>query len=449
MIAAESLSPGTGLRPGAEGGEPWERVRAFYRHRAVRRRIREYCGADDSSDSTAWEIAGFGGARSLVEEDGSPVIVPPPDSLERLLDEGADVARCLGDDRGSLLLLDIDYVNHDDPVEAYREPGLCFEVLEPVYRTVLSWFHSYGLHPLALMTREGYHFIGRVSRGSPAHDVLVEMGNVGEPLRAKYLAFEGEEVLRMGRAHEAIGRLLECTGHRVIAMLREAGIEVPVRLADVPPEGGGRFVCLDLSAYGDPLYRRFARAAYSSHQKAIVARVPVGAPFTVCLPRKRRTLSTLLRARENPYEASELAEEDRTVIPRFGAGGIFRWIEDYRRSPLASFHELFHSGTHDDPGMWPETYDRFDLRDLGEGAAQALESPNPALLTPFSMREVALELRGKGWHPRSIAGLIRSKFERDFGWGAYWYRYDAAARADFYVRVLLGELLLAGERPWA
>jgi hypothetical protein len=59
------------------------------------------------------------------------------------------------------------------------------------------------------------------------------------------------------------------------------------------------------------------------------------------------------------------------------------------------------------------------------------------------MRAVALGLWEKGWHPRSIAGLIRSKFERDYGWGAYWYRYDAAARADFYVRVLCGELLSA------
>jgi hypothetical protein len=58
------------------------------------------------------------------------------------------------------------------------------------------------------------------------------------------------------------------------------------------------------------------------------------------------------------------------------------------------------------------------------------------------MLSLLIDLRRKGWHPRSIAGLIRSKFERDHGWGDYWYRYDAAARADFYVRVLGGEDLL-------
>jgi hypothetical protein len=137
----------------------------------------------------------------------------------------------------------------------------------------------------------------------------------------------------------------------------------------------------------------------------------------------------------------ELAAEDRTSIPVFGAGGVLRWIEDYRRGSLSSFHQFFYSTSHDDPWEWPHTYDRLDPRTLGGDAGRALEAPNPSLLKPSTMRAVALDLSRRGWHPRSIAGLIRSKFERDFGWGGYWYRYDAAARADFYVRVLLGEHL--------
>jgi hypothetical protein len=411
----------------------------------VRRRILEYCGAAGSGVSTAWGIAGYGGARHLVEEDGSPVVCPRDDSVERLLEEGADVTRGLGDDRGNLVLLDVDLVNHEDPVEAYRDPARCFEILEPVYRAVEAWFRSYGLRPLVNMTRQGYHFIGRVAVESPAHDGLVSMGRIGEPLRAKYLALERTNALRMGTAHEAIGRLLEHAGHGIIAALREGGYETPVSLADVPPQGGGRFVCLDLSAYADPLYRRFARTVYSSHQKAFVTGLPVPTPFTLCLPRHSRTLSSLLRARENPDEAKELAEADRTETPDLGARGVLHWIEDYRRSALSSFHDLFHGGSHEDPMNWPRTYDRLDLRALGADASRALENPNPGLLSPSSMRAVALELSRKGWHPRSVAGLIRSKFERDYGWGEYWYRYDAAARADFYVRVLCGELLLSGQ----
>ena len=48
------------------------------------------------------------------------------------------------------------------------------------------------------------------------------------------------------------------------------------------------------------------------------------------------------------------------------------------------------------------------------------------------------------WHPRHIAGLIRSKFERDFGWGEMWYRYDASTRANFYTRMFAG-LITTGQ----
>ena len=48
-------------------------------------------------------------------------------------------------------------------------------------------------------------------------------------------------------------------------------------------------------------------------------------------------------------------------------------------------------------------------------------------------------LLAKGWHPRHIAGLIRSKFERDYGWGERWVDYSPAMRADFYVRIFAGQ----------
>jgi hypothetical protein len=47
-------------------------------------------------------------------------------------------------------------------------------------------------------------------------------------------------------------------------------------------------------------------------------------------------------------------------------------------------------------------------------------------------------MRAKGWHPRHIAGLVRSKYERDHGWGRQWYVYDAATRSDFYIRLFAG-----------
>ena len=43
------------------------------------------------------------------------------------------------------------------------------------------------------------------------------------------------------------------------------------------------------------------------------------------------------------------------------------------------------------------------------------------------------------WHPRHIAGLIRSKFENPArGWRIDWGEYDTATRADFYTLLFAG-----------
>jgi hypothetical protein len=88
--------------------------------------------------------------------------------------------------------------------------------------------------------------------------------------------------------------------------------------------------------------------------------------------------------------------------------------------------------------MWHGGYDRTPLDDLPEGARLALKHPNDLLLRPSGMRMVVDALLQRGWHPRHIAGLIRSKFERDHGWGTQWDEYSPALRADFYARIFAG-----------
>jgi hypothetical protein len=63
------------------------------------------------------------------------------------------------------------------------------------------------------------------------------------------------------------------------------------------------------------------------------------------------------------------------------------------------------------------------------------------LLKPAGIQHVVRMFLADGWHPRHIAGLIRSKYERNFGWGDQWYLYDAATRADFYVRLFSGMMI--------
>ncbi|MEY3481782.1 MAG: hypothetical protein RIQ71_2557, partial [Verrucomicrobiota bacterium] len=119
--------------------------------------------------------------------------------------------------------------------------------------------------------------------------------------------------------------------------------------------------------------------------------------------------------------------------------GTEHLLHHYLGSDLRKFHEFYHSAQHDDPRRWPETYDHTPLNDLPGGARDALRRPNDLLLRPVGMKNVTRSLIQRGWHPRHIAGLIRSKFERDYGWGDEWKDYSPALRADYYTRIFAGE----------
>jgi hypothetical protein len=143
--------------------------------------------------------------------------------------------------------------------------------------------------------------------------------------------------------------------------------------------------------------------------------------------------------------AAELAGRTKVVIPEQSAG-MKRLIADYRKSELATFHEWFYSQEHEPPELWPETYDKAPLERLPGCVRYILEHPNELLLKPAGIRQVTVVLLALGWHPRHIAGLIRSKYERDYGWMSEWYIYDAGTRADFYVRLFTGLIEVGKDR---
>jgi hypothetical protein len=136
-------------------------------------------------------------------------------------------------------------------------------------------------------------------------------------------------------------------------------------------------------------------------------------------------------------EADQLARRASVQIPE-QSRGMEDLIASYRASALASFHDRFYQDEHDPPEVWPQTYDRIPLDPLPACARRLLEQPNDWLLKPAGIQLLVRVLLSMGWSPRHIAGLIRSKYERDYGWGATWHQYDAATRADFYVRLFAG-----------
>ncbi len=415
---------------------PDERLAAYYESRAVQDRIAEYCGGS-SAGFDAWGLAGYGGRRRLSEREGAPVETSFAE-LPTLLADGADICRGLADRRGTLLLLDVDYVNPSAPWDAYRNPEAVFQLLEPVYDAIRETLVRRGVDALALMTGRGYHFVALATLSGRFHSALAEIGAAGDRLRSgdRALATERKGTVVLGRAHEGAGRLLEHLAHDVL--LRVAGRSpIPVALADVAPPRGGPFVCLDLSAYGDPLSVRYTRCAFSGNQKASMLGITPERPFTIVVPRGGRSLDEMHELRREPENAARLAAAGPCRIPMVPDGAM-KWIDAYRGSPLAAFHAEFDLGPHLESADWPFTYDALDLGALPACARLPLQVPNPALLTPVFLRTVALSLWNLGWHPRSVAALIRSRFEKDHDWGDLWERYDPASRADLYVRLFCG-----------
>ena len=127
----------------------------------------------------------------------------------------------------------------------------------------------------------------------------------------------------------------------------------------------------------------------------------------------------------------------RTPKFRTRARAMLRLIADYETSSLRKFHDDFYAQEHEPPERWPATYDRVPLETWPACGRLILEQPNDLLLRPSCIRRVTRVLLALGWHPRHIAGLIRSKYERDFGWTQF-TGCDPATRADFYVRVFAG-----------
>ena len=417
-------------------GDWTERVAAYYRAPSVRARIAEYCGGRGAESFSCWRIGGYGGRRRLQEHEGAPIALGNA-KLDGLLEDGADVCRSLADRRGTLLQLDVDYVSPLEPGEPYRYPRRTFARLEPVYEVLRELFGAYGLRPRILLNGRGYHFTARVPFDSPFHARLVGMAALTDSLALRYAqhAPDLESAVLMGLGHDGAGRLLEHLAHRVLHRLR-GRTEVPLTLADVPPPGGGPFICLDLSAYADPVFERQARCAFSTNQRAGMQQAAPERPFVVVLPRRDEPLVELLRQREDTDLSARAAATADASLPDVTDGAA--WIEDYRRGPLGRFHQEFDHGPQAALPAWSFTYDSLETGDWPACLRAALEHPNPLLLRPVYLRTVALGLWTMGWHPRSIAGLVRSKYERDHDWGDLFRRYDAASRAEFYVRLFCG-----------
>jgi hypothetical protein len=417
----------------------------------VRTRMAEYLGGPPLEAASAVFVLG---RRDSREQDTGP---RPPTELGALLDGGFEVCRSLWDRRALLAHLDIEYVNFDFPGEPYLEPERSFGLQRPVVRAVRHLLDLHGIPALHLLSGRGHHFVWTVGRDTPAFRRLAELGRPPESLLLRYARPHpprGEVVEpELGLAFAGLGLVMEHLGHAV-RDLAEPESAIPVELAEIPagrPVRGREVVVIDLSEYGDALHQRHVTIPFSAYLKPYQQRkllgeaVARGTPMRWVIPRPEGSEPDALRMMRDHERVLMLARGARAVIPS-AEEGTERLVDAYLESPLRRFHEHFYSSEHDRPDTWHRTYDRTAPERLPPCARRVLERPNDLLLQPAGILKVVRALGEDDWHPRHVAGLVRSRYERDHGWGRRWYRDDASARADYYVRLLAGMIAL-GRAP--
>lgn len=416
-------------------------VADYYRIPAVRRRIREYCGGSEDHDLTCLFLTGISPAEQSGWTDAGR---HSPAELDALFEAGAEISRSMWDAENLLVHLDLDYQHVDRPAEALAHPADMFVKVEPARRTVQQLLDEFEMPLLTVMTGRGYHFTGRIPLDAPLIDVLSALAPVPSWLAtcpARRPSWAAATVSgRVARAHSALGLLVEYLAHETMRRAApHSRIPVVVNGTVVGSGLWGReCTSLDFSYAGDPLDVRHMRVAFSAYQAHYHRHDGApAAPTVVAIPMGTRTLLDLLESGREPEAAAALAAETSAEIPIVTRGAA-RLFEAYRASSLSTCHRDFYATAPEPAASWPSTYDRLDPASLPPCASASLLAPNDLLLKPEHIQHVTRCLMSAGWHPRHVAGLIHSRYARDFQWGTRWSWMDAQTRAEFDVRVFAG-----------
>jgi hypothetical protein len=407
---------------------------SYYADPDVQQRIREYCSAVDGAATCAF-VSQLAPGGYVTWATAARF---PPSALPALFTAGWDISRSLRDRDALIVYFEIDVCDPGAPQEALLRPAQTFFDIEPVYRAVRAELTRLGLPLLDVMTGRGYHFAGRVP--------------LTEPVVARIAGFAPRDAPEGERAHIGLGMVLEHLAHNVYRRAAPHGIPVVFDGVEVGRGGVGReAVSLDLSCYGDPIDQRQMRAAFGTYQSHRVRPDVFGAqaardvPVLVALPRRGRSLFWMLEHARTTRHASRMASDENATVPVV-TQGLERLVEEYSLSRLAAFHRAFYEEPMQPPDAWPFTYDRLSPADTVPCVARALVSPNDALLKPTVLQHLTRYLMAQDWSPRQIAGLVWSKYARDYDWGDRWTRLDAARRAEFDTRVFAGALLTGLDR---
>lgn len=434
----------------------FEDVRKFYRDKNVRERIYEFCGGKKFSCEY---LVGFG---EFLARNGyfRPLrLSNQQNDIAGMMDQGLDLFRSVWDKKATLAVWDVEYFNLDTWQGLYRDQIFHFDLMEPVYQAIEDLLTEYDIPHINDSTSSGYHFISQIPFASSVHRKLERIGNPEDGLIRKYSQTRADDdkrmrsvPLRAGRGYSGIGRLHEFFCHIIIERTRKTS-PLSVTISDTATgrtQRGREGMNLDITQYADPLYMRDIRTTFSTHQKHKVYLGKVShdlserLPVFATLPRNNLTIRELFELRKDLSQAADYAKQCVGYVPD-ASFGWERAITSYRRSPLFAFHRDFDRISHEPPDRWSTTYWKLDLNSLPLCAAAAIRNFTWGMLNPTSIRNLCRILFAAGWHPKHIAGLIRSYYESREGWNTDWEKYDPESRANFWSRVYCGMIVTGAD----
>lgn len=414
----------------------------LYQDPVVRDRIADYLGRDRDGRPTANYLTRCDGIEPAKFKE---IAI---ENWENALRKPWDLARSLGDRDSLIAHIDIEYVDFDFPAEAFVDPERACRLQEPVVKAIEEILASFGIRPLHLLTGQGHHFVWRMANESISSKRLR-----GEVCPGALVA-SGDDVVAVPGSDEAgfegLGLVMEYLAQEVRKRVASVA-EIPVELTTVEVgkliSGRREIVSIDLSEYGDPLASRVIRLPFTHYRKpwqsGLLERLGLlqDVPRFVTLPLHEIDVQQAIKIRQNAAEVRDLAHRTLVRIPDQGQG-MGRLIDAYLSSSLRGFHRRFYEVSHDPRGAWPETYAKTPTANFFPCVRTILEEPNDLLLKPVALQLLTRYLLVAGWHPRHIAGLVRSRFEEpSYGWRkGYWDVYNSGLRADFYVRSFVAEL---------
>lgn len=418
-------------------------MKNYYMNPHILKRITEFLGGESLENATSMYLSRCDS--SLHDR----IEVKLPEELPFYLDRELDVGRSLWDQNALIAHLDIEYTNFDFLAEPYLDMERSFALQQPVVLAVEEILLEYGILPLHILTGRGHHFIWRIRRDTRAYQQIMQLGRISQNLQNMYNTPQPPRTqpvpIEVALAFAGLGFLMEFLAHRVKEQAAPQS-QIPVELTAVAVgriQRGREIVSIDISEYGDPLHTRVVRIPFTFYRKPwekwIGGDVGISEqiPQVFAIPLHEMEIPHAIQVMQDPEQVIELAKRASVQIPD-QSESMESFVSAYHKSRLKEFHDWFYSQEHEPPEKWEVTYDRIPRDPLPPCVRYIFDHPNDVLLKPEGIQLVVRVMLALGWHPRHIAGLIRSKYERDYGWEALWYVYDAGSRADFYTRLFAG-----------